>query len=308
MGIFMRNYNKPGKGVDELAPKSDGATLFFEIFFRKFWKFIQVNLLYLVALIPTFAVMYLLAGIISNSVFATFGNQLASIVGLSEPDLSNADFSMIYVIIDNGIRIFAAVVFTIFWGMGPATAGMHYIMRNYSREENAFILSDFWDAVKDNFKQSIVVFIIDALMFIVFFYAITFYAAQDNFMRFLKYPMYCLFLFYTMVHLFIYPLMVRYKLTIGKLYRNAALFSMVSLPYSFLVLILLALLTFGAMYLGLFLMPSTMLAGFITVYLALVVFLLYAFCGFIVSYNAECQIAKHIDEDAHVEEKPRGEK
>lgn len=305
MGIFMRNYNKPGKGVDELAPKSEGATLFFEIFLRKFWKFIQVNLLYVLALIPTFAIVYFLAGAISNAVLTTYANQVASIVGLSAPDLSNPDYSMIYILVDNGIRIFAAIVFTVFWGAGPATAGMHYIMRNYAREENSFILSDFWDAVKDNFKQSIIVFIVDVIMMFVFFYAIIFYGSQESFMRFLKYPMYCMFLFYAMVHLFIYPLMVRYKLSLGKLYKNAALFSMVSLPFSVLVLILLALLTFGAVYLWLFVMSGSM--TFICIYLLAVILLLLAFCGFIVSYNAECQIAKHIDENAYVEEKVREE-
>lgn len=307
MGIFMRNYNKPGKGVDELAPKSEGATLFFEIFFRKFWKFIQINLLYLVALIPTFIIIYIISGVISNSVLTTFANQVAAIVGLSAPDISNPDYSMIYVVFDNCIRIFSAVMFTIFWGMGPATAGVHYIMRNYSREENAFILSDFWYAVKDNFKQSLAVFVIDVVMFFVLFYAVTFYASQTGFIKYLKYPMYCIFLFYTMVHLFLYPLMVRYKLTIGKLYKNAALFSMVSLPFSILVLILLSLLTIGAVYFGVFVLSGSMLPMFLTVYVLLIALILYSLCSFIVSYNAECQIAKHIDDEANVEEKIKAE-
>lgn len=309
MGIFMRNYNKPGKGVDELAPKSEGATLFFEIFIRKFWKFIQINLLYFVALIPTFAIVYFLAGAMSNAVLTTFSTQVASLVGLSAPDITNSDYSLIYIVIDNCIRVLSAVLFTVFWGMGPATAGLHYIMRNYAREENSFILCDFWYAIKDNFKQSLFVFIVDVIMMFVFFYAITFYASQESFIRFLKYPMYCIFLFYAMVHLFIYPLMVRYKLSISKLYKNAALFSMVSLPYSFLVIILLLLLTIGVVYLGVFVLPSSMFTTFITVYLALIVFILYSFCGFIVSYNAECQIGKHLDETAQVEEKTHdGEK
>ncbi|MCI5892348.1 MAG: YesL family protein [Clostridiales bacterium] len=304
MGIFMRNYNKPGKGVDPLAPKSEGAMLFFEIFFRKFWKLIQVNLLYCVALIPTFIIMFMLAGAVSNSVLTTFGDQIASLVGLQTPDFNNSDFNMIYVVIDVCLRAFVSVLFTVFWGMGPATAGMHYIMRNYSREENAFILSDFWDAVKDNFKQSLFVFIVDVIMLFVFFYAITFYATQTNILKYAKYLVYCLFLFYTMLHLFLYPLMVRYKLTIGKLYRNAALFCLVSLPYSILVIILLLALTVGLVYLGIFVLSSSVFTTFITVFLLYALLLLYSLCGFIVSFNAERQIIRHLDENAVVEEKP----
>lgn len=307
MGIFMRNYNKPGKGVDPLAPKSEGAMLFFEIFFRKFWKLIQVNLLYCVALIPTFIIMFMLAGAVSNSVLTTFGDQIASLVGLQTPDFNNSDFNMIYVVIDVCLRAFVSVLFTVFWGMGPATAGMHYIMRNYSREENAFILSDFWDAVKDNFKQSLFVFIVDVIMLFVFFYAITFYATQTNILKYAKYLVYCLFLFYTMLHLFLYPLMVRYKLTIGKLYRNAALFCLVSLPYSILVIILLLALTVGLVYLDIFVLSSSVFTTFITVFLLYALLLLYSLCGFIVSFNAERQIIRHLDENAVVEEKPMRE-
>ena len=304
MGIFMRNYNKPGKGVDPLAPKSEGATLFFEIFFRKFWKFIQVNLLYCIALIPTFIIMFILAGTVSNAVLTTFDTGIASLVGLSAPDFNNSDFNLLYITIDVCLRAFVTVLFTVFWGMGPATAGLHYIMRNYSREENAFILSDFWDAVKDNFKQSLVVFIVDVIMLFAFFYAITFYNSQTNILKYAKYLVYCLFLFYTMVHLFLYPLMVRYKLTIGKLYRNAALFCLASLPFSFLVIIILLALTAGAAYLVIFVLSSSMFATFVGIYVLFALLLLYSLCGFIVSYNAERQIIKHIDENAVVEEKP----
>lgn len=304
MGIFMKNYNKPGKGVDPLAPKSEGSTLFFEIFFRKFWKFIQINLLYCVALIPTFLIMLFLSGAISNAVLTTFDTQVAAMAGLSAPDFNNSDFNMIYILIDVCLRAIVTVLFTVFWGMGPATAGVHYIFRNYSREENAFILSDFWDAVKDNFKQSIVVFIVDVIMMFAFFYAITFYKSQNNIFKYAVYLVYCLFLFYTFVHLFLYPLMVRYRMPIGKLYKNAALFSLASLPYSVLVTVLLLLLTAGVVYLGVFVLPSSMFFGFITVFLLFALLLLYSLCGFIVSFNAECQIAKHIDENAAVEEKP----
>lgn len=304
MGIFKANFDKPGKGVDELAPRSEGATLFFEIFFRKFGRFVQINLLYLVTLIPTFLfVAYFVGGTFSNAIQDTFGSVLAGWIGLAEPDFGNIEYLTLYTMTDFVIRIVVGMVFTIFWGMGPVTAGIHYIFRNYSREENSFILSDFWDAIKDNFKQSIAVFIIDVIAAIVLFYATTFYSSQTNIMYYAKYLMYCLLLFYTMMHLFIYPLMVRYKLTIGKLFRNAALFAMASLPYSFLMIIILGLFTFGAIYLGLFLMSGMGMVVFLTIYLILIAIILYSLCGFIVSFNAECQINKHIDENAGVEEK-----
>lgn len=309
MGIFsMKGYNKPGKGVDKLEQRSEGGVLFFEIFFRKFWKFVQVNLLFCVANIPTFLIMLLMSGIVSNAIFETFSNDIASMVGIAAPDFSNPDFSAIYISIDVIIRLFVTILFTIFWGMGPATAGMHYILRNYSREENAFILSDFWDAIKDNYKQSLVIFLIDVLAFFVFFYGITFYGSQTSFMKYAKYLVYCLFLFYTMVHLFLYPLMVRYKLSIGKLFKNSALFCLASLPFSFLVIVILSALTIGVGYICIFVIAGTAIPVFATIYVLLTLLILYSLCGFIVSYNAECQISKHIDENAQIEEKADFEK
>lgn len=49
-GLF--DYNKPGPGVDKNAPKKKGFVIFFEIYFRKFWKLIIANLLYVLVSLP----------------------------------------------------------------------------------------------------------------------------------------------------------------------------------------------------------------------------------------------------------------
>lgn len=309
MGILnMKGYNKPGKGVDPLAPKSEGIVLFFEIFIRKFWKLIQANLLFIVFNIPAFLILFYLSGLFSNAVLNAYPNEIAQLVGLSAPDTSNADYNIAYVLVDSGIRICAMLIFTIFWGSGPASAGLHYVLRNYAREEHSFLLSDFKDAYKENFKQSIAVFIIDIIFMFVFFYAISFYSSQDNIMKYAVYIMYCLVIFYTIIHLFIYPLMVRYKLSLPKLFKNAALFAMVSLPYSFLVIAILLGLTVGVVYFGAAHLSSGAFTMLLVIYLILMVCLMFSFTGFIVSYNAERQIIRHLDDSAQVDEKPAFEK
>lgn len=49
-GLF--DYSKEGPGIDKNAPKKKGFIVFFEIFFRKFWKLICVNLLYVLISLP----------------------------------------------------------------------------------------------------------------------------------------------------------------------------------------------------------------------------------------------------------------
>lgn len=49
-GLF--NYEKEGPGIDKNAPKKHGFIVFFETFFRNFWKFISINLVYCLINIP----------------------------------------------------------------------------------------------------------------------------------------------------------------------------------------------------------------------------------------------------------------
>lgn len=49
-GLF--DYNKPGPGVSKNAPKKKNFFIFWEIFFRKFWKLILANLLYVLVSLP----------------------------------------------------------------------------------------------------------------------------------------------------------------------------------------------------------------------------------------------------------------
>ena len=49
-GLF--NYEKEGPGIDKNAPKKHGFIVFFETFFRNFWKFIPINLVYCLINLP----------------------------------------------------------------------------------------------------------------------------------------------------------------------------------------------------------------------------------------------------------------
>ena len=45
-GLF--DYEKEGPGISKNAPKKKTFIVFFETFFRNFWKFININLVYLI--------------------------------------------------------------------------------------------------------------------------------------------------------------------------------------------------------------------------------------------------------------------
>lgn len=49
-GLF--DYTKPGKGVNKSEPQKKRFFFFFELYFRKFWKIITLNLIYLLFCLP----------------------------------------------------------------------------------------------------------------------------------------------------------------------------------------------------------------------------------------------------------------
>ena len=99
-GLF--NYSKPGPGVDKDGPKKKRFFYFFELYGRKFWKLLELNLPYVLCCIPIVTI-------------------------------------------------------------GPATCGLVYILRNFANEKPVFMVSDFFDAFKSNFKQGFVLGILDIL-------------------------------------------------------------------------------------------------------------------------------------------------
>lgn len=56
MGLFQKNYDKPGKGVSKNEPQKRGFFRFFELYFRNFWMLISAQfwmLLLCIPLLPT---------------------------------------------------------------------------------------------------------------------------------------------------------------------------------------------------------------------------------------------------------------
>lgn len=299
MGLFGGNYSKPGPGVYKNAPEKKGLNLFYEIFFRKFWKLVQLNLMYIVTLLPTFAVIFLLSGMISNRL-AINTDALAA---LSDTSFSQVQAAQISITMDLMTRLFISIFFTVFWGGGPATAGFVYILRSFIWEDSVFLASDYFRRIKSNFKQSLAVWVIDVAVFTVMCYAYFFYGSQTNIMYFLKYVILVLAFFYTMLHLFLYHLLVTYKLTIPKLYKNSALFALSSLPWCVLTIAITSFLILIFPAIG-FTSQNEQIAVFFTTAVFVIIFaLLFSVCGFIIEFNTCRQVRKYIKEDAEVEEK-----
>lgn len=292
MGIFSNRYSKPGPGVDPDAPQKRAFFRFFDIFFRKLTHFAKVNLLYAATGLITAMPIFIL-------IFTVFSS-----VVYSRGDAELAEYAAYASLI---LAFFCTNLYVTVMGVGPATAGITYILRNFAREEHAWIWSDFKDAFKDNFKQAIVVYLIDLVTVVLLYIALMFYTQSSGFLGYLRYVVYMIILIYAMMHLYIYPIMVTFKLSIKDIYRNALLFAMGKLPSNLLILIIAAFVHVGLPY---FLIPicGNYFVIMLVIFAVLEVFVTQAMMSFMVNFGVYPKLKTYmLDPAMSGEEKKREE-
>ncbi len=230
----------PTKDLERRDPNQSRISIFFELLKRKFVNLMKVNLLYLLCAIPTIAITMFVMSLFVNPIMNSMADSIANVLGLQGADFSNKDFATYYVMIDAALRIALTLGVIIFLGMGPVSAGFNYIMRNYAREDYAWILSDLFDHSKRNFAQSVAVFVIDLAVFCLMLYAFVFYINQPGIMQLLGYAVFGAGLVFAMMHLYIYPLMVTFRLTVKEIYKNAFFLAFAEAPKNLLLILIMA--------------------------------------------------------------------
>ena len=159
LGFF--NYEKEGPGIAKDAPKKNTFIVFFETFFRNFWKFIPINLVYSLISLPVFT---------------------------------------------NGI----------------AGVGFTNVARNTARDKHSFGLSDFFETVKKNLKQSIVMGIINVLVYaLIIFDIIFFYKGQGKMSIFGMGFAFAVFIIYTIMNYYFWTLIITFSFTIKQIISNS---------------------------------------------------------------------------------------
>lgn len=115
---------------------------------------------------------------------------------------------------------------------GPFTAGAAYVTRNWARDEHSFLWSDFWEAVKGNWKQALPTSFITGLMPLLLYVCTAFYwqMAQSS-VLFLLPGMVVVVLcaIWLMSLLYAYPQMVTYEMGYAQLVRNSLMMAVARL-------------------------------------------------------------------------------
>lgn len=303
MGIFrLGDINKAGKGIDKDAPEKRSFFAFFELFFRKIGRLCKLNLMYLLASLPVIVVVFCLAGLISNPVAEYCMPALASALEMSAPDLTDGVFAVYVWIIDVFVRISVCILFLALWGAGPATAGYTYVLRNYAREEHAWLWSDFWQRTKENFKQSLATIVIDIVVFAFSIYAYQFYNAMGGMMSYFGVVILAGVFVFTIMHIYIYQMMITSKLSLKDIYKNALLFAFMRLPLNLFIILMIVIIHFGIPYLGLRVVALGTQPIYWIIYALLELLILMSLSGFMVNFSIYPTIKKYMIDGAENEQ------
>ena len=252
-GKMMNNfyYGKSGKGdfKKEDLPRTRWQ-LFWEMLRIRLSALCRMNLMTIVVWLPTIIVigsfitnllsvvnvdaqyrMYLEDGTFTESFTE---ESLKTLTGMGVTDAESMNELNVQVVANLIMRSLLLLIPCIAI-TGPVTAGVSYVVRNWARDEHAFIWSDFKDAVKENWKQSLVISLITSVIPTLAYVGWEFYgqlAAKQPLMMVPQILVMMIAVIWALCVTYIYPLLVTYQLKLRDLLRNGLLLGVARLPMS----------------------------------------------------------------------------
>ncbi len=218
-----------------------GLFAFLDILIRKFLPLMNINFLYLVFSLPYILFLFWFSPLNAGSVSA-MSPQIAAAFEAFSPRTA--------VLTDMILRFIFAVLILVLWGSGPASAGIAYILRNYSRNEFAWVWADFIGTIRENLKQSFAVLAIDIIALFLFSIMVSFYAsmASGAMLVFMMIAIGFFFVMFTLMHFYIYQFMVTYENTLKQIYKNALMFALIKLIPNLLIFVVISGLILALFY------------------------------------------------------------
>jgi len=297
-GLF--DYTRPGPGVPKDAPPKSPFIVFFEILQRKFWNLIKINIMFLVFNLPA-----LVLGMLAMLMFIpNLFEQTTANSNVVDPNAIMNDLLLKFVI----LTIFMCIPMIT---VGPAQAGFTYIMRNYAREEHAFIWGDFKDTALKNFKQSLAV---SSINFFVTFMILFSIRAYSELIRHNLIPvmlgtagfaiMVLVFIIFACMNMYIYQILITFELTLKQIYKNSLIFAIIKFIPNIGILLLSAFIIFLSFGM---IIPFNPLIGFFPYF-----FITVSLIGFLTNFYAYPKIKKYMlsriknedgEDDSEVEDK-----
>ncbi|OJU11705.1 MAG: hypothetical protein BGN88_07310 [Clostridiales bacterium 43-6] len=249
--IYGKN---PGPGISKKEPEKTAFFKFFDTLKHKFWSLILINAIFFVS-----AVFFAALSLFVMSFFST-----------------NKITSMFFYF----LSCFPLI------GLAPVMAGITRLTRDYVRGVPGFLWSDFVEAIKKNWKKSLIIgfyqFIISFLLIV----SVSFYFLQATKDSVYYIPLgisYLISAIFIFSGYYLYMMVISLDLKIKEIIKNSLLFSFLCLGKNILVSIILLFIN-GSVF-GLFLFSivagSQIISG---ISLALVMAITFGFSFLVISF------------------------
>ncbi len=308
-GFKLFDMNRDGKGVDVGEDRTPNLKFFFKQFGRKFSKILTLNMLMIFQVLPIVAALFLYFFVTPTTPTYSYaeypvlyGMNFASSSSVIQADLGVFSYQLgipeygtyMYWII--GI-IIGVLVLTYGW----QKVGAIYITRGLVRGDSVFILSDFFYAIKRNFKQGFVFGIMDCLcMFILAYDFIYMYnSAPSAFTNFMYVMTFALVVIYLIMRFYIYLMLVTFNIKIFKAIKNAFIFTILGIKRNIMACLGLLIVTAVAV------LPCLMFLPKFGVVLVLPLIYYLGTCSFIYTYAAYPVIEKYMITPVANDSKPK---
>ena len=185
---------------------------------------------------------------------------------------------------------------------GLSQAGMTNVTRNLARNRHSFGISDFFDTIKANWKQALIVGVINLLVSILLCYGLVVYYNSQGLLAdiILGFLLIC-FAIFSFMRYYMWTLIITFDLPTSKIYKNSFLLAFVNFKKNLFVGVV-ELVLYACVIMSVIWIPH-----FIVLFLATIVsvFILPGFIHLLIQFNCFPAIQKYIIDpyyEAHQDE------
>lgn len=305
--IKLFNYSLEGKGVQKEPEGPKNLKNFFISYFRKFGQLVTVNIYMIFGNFPVLFALLALSGNLNVHLPAPASKLYTVLYGVlrdtGSPVLSalngvygmRGDLSLPTTATNVCWALSLLLIFT----FGLVNVGTTYILRNMVKGEPIFMWSDFWYAIKRNWRQGLILGALDLVfMFVIAYDILFFYTNIGSFLLnvFFWFSLFLAVLYYFM-RFYMYIVMITFDLSIFKILKNAVIFAILGFKRNFMALLGMALVLFITAGIFSIFIPLGIIIPFIC---------LFSTCAYMSAYAAFPKIKQYMI-DPYYEEKEEDE-
>ena len=248
--VFSRSSNKKDKGVTKKEAAFDGKygfADFFRFYGRNFNPLVKANLIFALLCFPLVLMIIPFSGMFNTEAYMPTNMIYPVIQGIAQYG-SNAVIDA-YTAIYGGtttVSVWSQTSYILFYcggllifSFGFANVGLAYITRAAVRRKHIDTWYDFFYAIKKNFRQALVVGIIDFAVSGILIYDLLAYNRNrtEFYLQMFFFFIILIALFWIIMRAYIYPMMVTFDLSIYKLIKNALIFAVLGIKRNVFILL-----------------------------------------------------------------------